>query len=88
VAPAPRTGRDTADALALAPGSGAVVASFAASGPISGSPAIGDPNASQPWVFLGDDGGNIYAIDSTDEFPPPIWQAALGGPVDGPARAR
>jgi outer membrane protein assembly factor BamB len=60
------------------------VASFAASGPISGSPAIGDPNASQPWAFLGDDGGNIYAIDSTDEFPPPIWQAALGGPVDGP----
>jgi outer membrane protein assembly factor BamB len=33
--------------------------------------------------MLGDGGGNIYAFDTTDEFPPPIWQTALGGPVDG-----
>jgi outer membrane protein assembly factor BamB len=63
---------------------GAIKATFAAAGPISGSPAIGDPNQSQPWVVLGDGGGNIYAIDTTEAFPPPIWQAALGGPVDGP----
>jgi outer membrane protein assembly factor BamB len=64
--------------------SGAIVASFAAGGPISGSPAVGDPNQSDPWVVLGDGGGNIYAFDNVDAFPPPIWQAALGGPVDGP----
>jgi outer membrane protein assembly factor BamB len=64
--------------------SGAIVASFAARGAISGSPAIGDPNDLDPWVLLGDGGGNIYAFDTTDEFPPPVWSAALGGPVDGP----
>jgi outer membrane protein assembly factor BamB len=64
--------------------SGATVAAFAAGGPISGSPAIGDPNQSDPWVSFGDGGGNIYAIDTTDAFPPPVWQAELGGPVDGP----
>jgi len=63
---------------------GAIIASFAARGPISGSPAIGDPNASDPWVVLGDGGGNVYAFDTTDAFPPPEWEAALGGPVDGP----
>lgn len=70
--------------FSLDPRSGAIKASFAAGGPISGSPAVGDPNQSQPWVMLGDGGGNIYAIDTTDAFPPPVWQAALGGPVDGP----
>jgi outer membrane protein assembly factor BamB len=64
-------------------GSG-VIATFAAGGPITGSPAVGDPNLSDPWVVLGDGGGNIYAIDTTEAFPPPVWQAALGGPVDGP----
>jgi outer membrane protein assembly factor BamB len=63
--------------------SGGVKASFTARGPISGSPAIADPNQSDPWVVFGDGGGNIYAFDQTDDFPPPIWQAALGGPVDG-----
>jgi len=70
--------------FSLDPSSGAILASFAARGPISGSPAIGDPNQSDPWVVLGDGGGNIYAFDTTEAFPPPIWQAALGGPVDGP----
>jgi outer membrane protein assembly factor BamB len=70
--------------FSLDPRSGAIKATFAAAGPISGSPAIGDPNQSQPWVAFGDGGGNIYAIDTTEAFPPPIWQAALGGPVDGP----
>jgi outer membrane protein assembly factor BamB len=36
-----------------------------------------------PWIFLGDDGGNIYAIDQTDERPSPAWQAQIGGPVHG-----
>jgi outer membrane protein assembly factor BamB len=65
------------------PRSGAVKATFTARGPISSSAAIGDPNASLPWVFVGDGDGDIYAIDQTDEFPPPDWQAELGGPVDG-----
>jgi outer membrane protein assembly factor BamB len=63
---------------------GAVTSTFAARGRISGSPAIGDPNQSEPWILVGDGGGNIYAFDTTDEFPPPIWEAGLGGPVDGP----
>ena len=70
--------------FSLDPRSGAIVASFAAGGPISASPAIGDPNQADPWVVLGDGGGNIYAIDSPNEFPAPIWQATLGGPLDGP----
>jgi len=37
-----------------------------------------------PWVFVGDSKGDIYAFDQTDEFPPPIWQAALGDPIGGP----
>jgi len=69
----------------LDPRTGQVKASFTGQGPITGSPAIGDPTIlPQPWVFAGDGGGNIYAVDQTDFFPPPIWQAALGGPVDGP----
>jgi outer membrane protein assembly factor BamB len=70
--------------FSLDPRTGAIKASFAARGPISGSPAIGDPNQSDPWVSFGDGGGNIYAFDTTDAFPPPIWQAALGAPVDSP----
>ncbi len=70
--------------FSIDPTTGAIIATFAARGPISGSPAIGDPNSADPWVVLGDGGGNIYAIDTTDAFPPPVWQAALGGPVDGP----
>jgi outer membrane protein assembly factor BamB len=61
-----------------------VKASFAARATISGSAAIGYPNDSQPRIFVGDGAGNIYAFDQTDAFPAPIWQAALGGPVDGP----
>jgi len=68
----------------LDPRTGQVKASFTGQGPITGSPAIGDPTLSDPWVMFGDGGGNIYAADQTDDFPPPIWQAALGGPVDGP----
>jgi outer membrane protein assembly factor BamB len=70
--------------FSLDPRTGAIVAGFAARGPISGSPAVGDPNQSDPWVTFGDGGGNIYAFDTTDAFPPPVWQVALGGPVDGP----
>jgi outer membrane protein assembly factor BamB len=70
--------------FSLDPRTSAVIARFAARGAISGSPAVGDPNQSDPWVVLGDGGGNIYAIDNVDAFPPPVWQAALGGPVDGP----
>jgi outer membrane protein assembly factor BamB len=77
-------GDQAGDLFSLDARSGAVVATFAAGGPITGSPAIGDPNASDPWVVLGDGGGNIYAIDTTDAFPAPVWQAALGDPVDGP----
>jgi outer membrane protein assembly factor BamB len=69
--------------FALDRGSGAVKATFSARGPIGGA-AIGDPNQSEPWVFAGDGGGNIYAIDQTDDFPPPQWTLALGEPVDGP----
>jgi outer membrane protein assembly factor BamB len=64
--------------------SGRTLASFQARAPVAGSPAIGDPNLADPWVLLADGGGNIYAFDTTNEFPPPIWQAALGGPIDGP----
>jgi outer membrane protein assembly factor BamB len=77
-------GDEAGNLFSLDARSGASRARFAARGPISGSPAIGDPNQSLPWIFAGDGGGNIYAIDQTDEFPPPVWQAALGGPVDGP----
>jgi outer membrane protein assembly factor BamB len=75
--------------FALDARTGAVNASFTARGRIGGSAVgdpnlIGDPNESEPWVFVGDGGGNIYAFDTTDEFPPPVWSAALGGPVDGP----
>jgi outer membrane protein assembly factor BamB len=84
--PNPRilVGDEAGNLFSLDPRSGAIVANFAAGGPISASPAVGDPNLSDPWVVLGDGGGNIYAFDTTDAFPPPIWQAALGGPVDGP----
>jgi outer membrane protein assembly factor BamB len=77
-------GDQSGNLFSLDPRSGAIVATFAAGGPISASPAIGDPNASDPWVILGDGGGNIYAFDTTNDFPAPVWQAALGGPVDGP----
>jgi outer membrane protein assembly factor BamB len=77
-------GNQAGSLFSIDPRSGAVRATFAAGGPISGSPAIGDPNSTDPWVFAGDGGGNIYAIDTTEAFPPPVWQAALGGPVDGP----
>jgi outer membrane protein assembly factor BamB len=70
--------------FSLEPRSGAVKATFKARGPISGSAAIGDPNQRQPWVFVDDSGGNIYAINQNDGFPPPEWQATLGGPVEGP----
>jgi outer membrane protein assembly factor BamB len=65
-------------------GTGAVLARFAAGGAIAGSPAIRSSAQAGPALFLGDRAGDIYAIDSTDDFPPPVWQAALGGPVDGP----
>jgi outer membrane protein assembly factor BamB len=77
-------GDQAGNLFSLDPRTGAIVASFAAGGAIQGSPAVGDPNQSDPWVVVGDGGGNIYAIDTTDALPPPIWQAALGGPVDGP----
>jgi outer membrane protein assembly factor BamB len=77
-------GDQAGNLFSLDPRSGAVTASFAAGGSITASPAVGDPNQSDPWVVLGDGGGNIYAIDTTDAFPAPVWQAALGGPVDGP----
>jgi outer membrane protein assembly factor BamB len=70
--------------FSLDPRTGAIKARFAAGGPISASPAVGDPNLAGPWVVLGDGGGNIFAFDNVDAFPGPIWQAALGGPVDGP----
>ncbi len=86
IVPSPHVlvGDQAGNLFSLDPRSGVIVASFAAAGAITGSPAIGDPNASDPWVVLGDGGGNIYAFDTTDDFPPPVWQAALGGPVDGP----
>jgi outer membrane protein assembly factor BamB len=70
--------------FSLDPASGRVKSSVVVGGPITGSPTIGDPNDLQPWVFAVGGDGNIYAADQTDDFPPPIWQAALGGPVDGP----
>jgi outer membrane protein assembly factor BamB len=69
--------------FSLDPRSGAVRATFAADAAIVAAPAIGDPNQSDPWIFLGDGGGNIYAFDQTDERPAPVWWAALGGPIDG-----
>jgi outer membrane protein assembly factor BamB len=66
------------------PASGRMVAQFTADRAVTASPAIGDPNQSDPWVFVGDVGGNIYAFDNVDAFPPPVWQAVVGGPIDGP----
>lgn len=77
-------GDDGGHLFSLDPRTGAIIAVFTGRGRVTGSPAIGDPHISAPWVFLGDGGGDIYAFDSTDAFPPPIWQAALGGPVGGP----
>jgi outer membrane protein assembly factor BamB len=34
-------------------------------------------------VLVGDGGGNVCAFDQTDDYPPPNWSAAVGGPVDG-----
>jgi outer membrane protein assembly factor BamB len=77
-------GDQAGNLFSVDPVTGRVVASFQARGPISGSVAVGDPNEVNPWGILGDGGGNIYAFDQTDDFPPPVWEAALGGPVDGP----
>jgi outer membrane protein assembly factor BamB len=77
-------GDQAGNLFSIDPRTGAVIATFQAGGAISGSVAVGDPNQSDPWVVLGDGGGNIYALDTTNDFPPPIWQAALGGPIDGP----
>jgi len=57
---------------------------FAAGGPITASPAIGNPNLPGPWEFAGDARGDIYGFDTTDAFGPPVWADHLGGPVDGP----
>jgi outer membrane protein assembly factor BamB len=67
--------------FSLDPRTGRVVATVTAGGAISGS-AICDSDAG-PHVFLGDGGGNIYAFDESEEFPSPVWRAALGGPIDG-----
>jgi outer membrane protein assembly factor BamB len=81
--PTIRVGDQLGNLFSVDPSTGVIEARFAAGGPISASPAIGDPNQSDPWIFAGDGGGNIYAFDQTDDFPPPVWQAALGVPVDG-----
>jgi outer membrane protein assembly factor BamB len=77
-------GDSAATLFSIDSASGAVLARFAARGAIAGSPAIGPTAASGPALFLGDRAGDIYAVDTTNDFPPPDWQAALGGPVDGP----
>jgi outer membrane protein assembly factor BamB len=77
-------GDQTGTLYAIDARSGALRTSSTAAGPISGSPAVGDPDQSAPHLFLGDGGGNIYAIDQTDDLPAPTWRATLGGPVDGP----
>jgi len=69
--------------FSLDPSTGLVVATFAARAAIAASPAIGNPKSSDPWVLVGDAGGDIYSIDQPDDFPPPVWQAALPGPVHG-----
>jgi outer membrane protein assembly factor BamB len=66
------------------PGAGAVLSTFQAGGAITASPAIGNPRSVNPWGFLGDSGGDVYAFDNVDAFGPPIWVANVGGPVDGP----
>jgi outer membrane protein assembly factor BamB len=76
-------GDQAGNLFAIDPRTGAIKARFAAAGPIASSPAIGDQNQSEPWIFTGDGGGNIYAFDQTDEFPSPVWQATLGGPFVG-----
>jgi outer membrane protein assembly factor BamB len=69
----------------LDPATGVVLSTLATQGAIVGSPAVGNPESPlNSYLGVGDRSGNIYAVDQTDFFPPPIWQAALGGPVDGP----
>ena len=65
------------------PVDGTVLDTFTGRGPITASPAIGDPHLRGPSTSSAT-WRHIYAIDSTDDFPPPIWTAALGGPIDGP----
>jgi outer membrane protein assembly factor BamB len=77
-------GDEAGTLFSLDPRNGAIRARFDARAPISDSPAIGDPNQSHPWVFIGDSGGNIYAVDQTDWFPAPDWSVALSAPVGGP----
>src|SRR5262249_10978454 len=66
------------------PGTGAVLSKFAAGAGITASPAIGDPNLSDPWEFVGDARGNVYGFDQTSLSGAPVWTDHLGGPVDGP----
>jgi eukaryotic-like serine/threonine-protein kinase len=62
--------------------SGAVIDKVQVGGALSGSYAIGALGAVH--IVVGDSKGDVYGFDQTDEFGPPIWQAALGGPIDGP----
>jgi outer membrane protein assembly factor BamB len=68
---------------AIDPTTGNVLDAFRPGGAIAGLATIWDPTMT-PSLFVGDGGGNIYAFDQVEEFPPPIWQAALGTPIGGP----
>jgi outer membrane protein assembly factor BamB len=57
---------------------------FTARAPIAALPAICDAGAADPWILLGDGGGDIHAIDQADDVPPSVRQAAVGGPACGP----
>jgi PQQ-like domain/PQQ enzyme repeat len=52
---------------------------FATDGAIAGGPALGDVNG-DGWaeVLAGSADGDIYAIDSPDDKPLPLWVARLG----------
>jgi outer membrane protein assembly factor BamB len=65
------------------PGTGAVVSKFTAGGAITGSPAIGDPNLTGPWVFAADSRGHVYAFANPRQFGTPAWADKLSGPVNG-----
>jgi outer membrane protein assembly factor BamB len=52
---------------------------FATDGAIAGGPALGDANADgRAEVLASSADGDIYAIDTTDDKPLPLWVARLG----------
>jgi outer membrane protein assembly factor BamB len=78
-------GDDGGRLYSVDPSTGAVLSTSIGRAAVVASPAIANPTLSiDACIYWGDRGGIFSAADQTDDFPPPEWQVALGGPVDGP----